>query len=100
MNPELTNELPFQVPAVATEAETAKPSMTPVSSGERIDIIDILRGMALFGILTANMRGFAAPLEIYGNVNRLFTENIDWIAQAVVNAAFQGKFITLFAVLF
>ena len=33
----------------------------PVTAAERILYIDILRGMALFGILAANMRGFDAP---------------------------------------
>src|SRR5258707_13431362 len=74
--------------------------MAPVARSERIDVIDILRGLALFGILTANMRGFAAPFELYGNINRMFTANIDWIAQAFVNTAFQGKFVTLFSFLF
>ncbi len=102
MNPELTNESPLEVPIVQEAAglEPQKPAMAPVAGNERIDVIDILRGLALFGILTANMRGFAAPLEIYGNINRLFTHNIDWIAQAFVNSVFQGKFITLFAFLF
>ena len=34
----------------------------PVSLSERIVFIDVLRGMALFGILAANMRAFFAPL--------------------------------------
>jgi len=36
----------------------------PITSTERILYIDILRGMALFGILAANMRGLknASPL--------------------------------------
>jgi len=35
----------------------------PVSLSERIAFIDVLRGMALFGILAANMRAFFAPLD-------------------------------------
>ena len=35
----------------------------PVSLSERILFIDVLQGMALFGILAANMRAFFAPLE-------------------------------------
>jgi len=37
----------------------------PTQPGERIVLIDILRGVALFGILLANMRGFAGPLAAY-----------------------------------
>lgn len=40
----------------------------PVSLSERILFIDVMRGMALFGILAANMRAFFAPLDIYGNI--------------------------------
>jgi len=102
MNPELTNDLPFPQ-AMEQEATAPAPPhepMAPVAPSERIDVIDILRGLALFGILTANMRAFAAPFELYGNINRMFTANIDWIAQAFVNTAFQGKFVTLFSFLF
>lgn len=35
----------------------------PVGLSERILFIDVLRGLALFGILAANMRGFFAPLD-------------------------------------
>src|SRR3982751_2740016 len=78
------------------------PSMTPTSAGERIDVIDILRGLALFGILMANMRGFNAPDDVYGGygINKLFHSNLDWIAQAIETTVFQGKFITLFSFLF
>lgn len=33
----------------------------PVSQAERIHILDILRGFAVFGILAVNIGGFAAP---------------------------------------
>lgn len=72
----------------------------PVSLSERILFIDILRGMALFGILAANMRAFFAPLDIYGNIAVLFHGRADVIAQGFVNAFFQGKFITLFSFMF
>ena len=44
----------------------------PVSLSERILFIDVLRGMALFGILAANMRAFFAPLDCYGQIGVLF----------------------------
>lgn len=33
----------------------------PVSPAERIQVIDILRGFALFGVLLINMRNFDLP---------------------------------------
>jgi uncharacterized protein len=74
--------------------------MTPVSNGERIDVIDIIRGIALFGILAANMRAFGAPAAIYGEPWKLWPALPDRIAQACVDTFVQGKFITIFAFLF
>jgi uncharacterized protein len=72
----------------------------PVTLSERILFIDVLRGMALFGILAANMRGFFAPLDAYDNVGVLFHGRTDVFAQALVDAFFQGKFISIFSFLF
>src|SRR5580700_9279850 len=72
----------------------------PVTAAERILYIDILRGMALFGILAANMRGFNAPLDLYGNIRPLFHGRADLIAQGFIDIFIQGKFVTLFSFLF
>ena len=72
----------------------------PISASERILYIDILRGMALFGILAANMRGFDAPASVYGNIKILFHGRADMIAQAFNDIFIQGKFVTLFSFLF
>ncbi|HML18087.1 MAG TPA: DUF418 domain-containing protein [Bryobacteraceae bacterium] len=72
----------------------------PVSAAERIFYIDLLRGMALFGILAANMRGFNAPPSVYGNIKVLFHGRADLIAQGFIDIFIQGKFITLFSFLF
>ena len=73
---------------------------TPVSFSERILFIDVLRGTALFGILAANMRAFFAPIDVYGNIGVLFNSRADLIAQGVIQALIQVKFITLFSFLF
>jgi uncharacterized protein len=72
----------------------------PITSAERILYIDILRGMALFGILAANMRGFNAPADLYGNIKVLFHGTADLIAQGFIDIFIQGKFVTLFSFLF
>jgi uncharacterized protein len=76
------------------------PHVGPVSLTERIQFIDVLRGMALFGILTANMRAFFAPMDTYGNIGILFHSRVDVIAQFFVDFLFQGKFISIFSFLF
>jgi len=72
----------------------------PVSLSERILFIDVLRGMALFGILAANMRAFVAPLDAYGDIGILFHSRADVLAQAFIDLFFQGKFISIFSFLF
>jgi len=72
----------------------------PVNLSERILFIDILRGMALFGILAANMRAFFAPLDCYGDIGVLFHSRADILAQFFIDAFIQGKFISIFSFLF
>jgi len=80
------------------ESEAQK--VGPVSSADRILYIDMLRGMALFGILAANMRGFDAPSLVYGNIKPLFHGTADLIAQGFIDIFIQAKFVTLFSFLF
>ena len=48
------------------------PQPTPVSAGERLETLDVLRGFALLGILAMNIRAMAAPLSAYMNPHALF----------------------------
>jgi uncharacterized protein len=72
----------------------------PVVLSERILFIDVLRGMALFGILAANMRAFFAPLDCYDHIGVLYHSRADVLAQAFIDAFIQGKFISIFSFLF
>src|SRR6202166_3210309 len=72
----------------------------PISLSERIVFIDVLRGMALFGILAANMRAFFAPLDCYDHIGVLFHGRADVLAQFFIDGFIQGKFITIFSFLF
>jgi uncharacterized protein len=88
-------------PAIAqVPPQPSSPPVGPITLSERILFIDILRGMALFGILAANMRAFFAPLDIYDRINVLYTARADVVAQAFINAFIQGKFISIFSFLF
>jgi uncharacterized protein len=72
----------------------------PVPASERITVIDCLRGAALFGILTANMRGFAMPATVYFQPDTMWTSLPDRIVQAAIDWLVTGKFVTIFAGLF
>lgn len=76
------------------------PHMAPVAAAERIEILDVLRGTALFGILAANMRGFAAPGSAYGRPDLLFPGFADRLTQGLLDVFVSSKCLTLFAFLF
>jgi uncharacterized protein len=75
-------------------------TLTPVAAGERIEVLDALRGAALFGIIAANMRGFSGPLAAYFDHRLMWTDATSRAAQGIVDLFIQGKFITLFAFMF
>jgi uncharacterized protein len=72
----------------------------PTTPSQRIEAIDVLRGLALFGILAANMRGFSAPEVLYFSPLTWFKGTADVAVQYAIEYLVQGKFITLFACLF
>jgi uncharacterized protein len=74
--------------------------MAPVPAHERIDVLDVLRGAALLGILTANMRGFNGPFAAYFDHSLMWTDPVSHAAQGFVDLFVSGKFITLFAFMF
>jgi uncharacterized protein len=74
--------------------------MAPVAAGERIELIDILRGAALFGILAANVRALAAPWRLYDNPQLLFPGFADRLVQGLIDVFISGKFLSLFSFLF
>ena len=72
----------------------------PVAPPERIQVLDILRGLALFGIIAANMRAFNTPMPAYFDVSLMWNQGLDRVVQALINTFISGKFITLFSFLF
>lgn len=70
------------------------------TSGNRIEIIDILRGFALAGILYAHMviwyTGAALPREVYFKYDSF----VDNVAMAAFGALVFGKFFSVFSFLF
>ncbi len=75
-------------------------TLQPVKKAERIQILDILRGFAVFGILAVNIGGFASPAFYPGY---LPPENLPWydeIAEMLMLFFAEGKFYTIFSFLF
>jgi len=74
--------------------------LQPVAPTERIVLLDVLRGFALLGILLMNIEGFAGPLNAALTGVDPALSGADRIADALVYFFVQGKFYTLFSLLF
>lgn len=68
----------------------------PISGGERVGVIDVLRGFALLGILMVNMAAFRGP--VFGDLAG--TGVLDRAATFVTALLFEQKFYVLFSFLF
>ena len=72
----------------------------PVAPNERIATLDVLRGFALFGILLMNIEAFSGPLDLAFSGIDQHWQGIDRWADELVYIFVQGKFFTLFSLLF
>lgn len=75
-------------------------TLSPVQPTERIQIIDILRGFALFGILLVNMDLFVRPAQTLMLPLDTMTSGIDRVADWLVRFLAESKFYSLFSFLF
>jgi uncharacterized protein len=82
-----------------TETERIDDFPKPTQQTERIDIIDIVRGVALLGILILNIPYFS--METYfSEVWRQDTSNPNFWVNAVNSVFFEGKMRALFSMVF
>lgn len=72
----------------------------PITTNERIATLDVLRGLALLGILLMNMEAFSGPLDLSFTGIDPHWQGVDRWADAFVYIFVQGKFFTLFSLLF
>ncbi len=82
----------------ATQSPTS--TVAPIQQADRILIVDILRGFALFGILLVNMALFSQPFQ-----SILFPADpampwYDWVATWLIHFLAEGKFYAMFSMLF
>lgn len=74
-------------------------NMTPIPTSERIETLDVLRGLAVGGILIGNMQWFSG----YGMMPEAMlaqTPLYDRIAHFIVHFLIEGKFYSIFSFLF
>ncbi len=77
-------------------------ALAPVAAGERIETLDFIRGLAVMGILAANIVAFGQPFEAYMYPAAFIGDAGDaggwlWIAQFII---VDGKMRGLFTLLF
>ena len=77
-----------------------RPVARHVAETERIDLIDVLRGVAWLGTLAANMPLYSHPLLVSGTGMPRGNSPLDGVADFVVAWLATGKFYPLFSVLF
>jgi len=78
---------------------TAPPPLQPLDKNKRVDALDILRGLALVGILLMNIEWFnRAIISLGGHDTTLtgFDHAVGWLIRCFV----EGKFYKLFALIF
>ncbi|HMR83455.1 MAG TPA: DUF418 domain-containing protein [Niabella sp.] len=74
-------------------------TLSPVSEKNRIQALDILRGIALLGILLMNIPEFSLP-QRYSEAFRSDIGNINFWVREVVLVFFEGKMRALFSMIF
>jgi uncharacterized protein len=72
--------------------------LTPVE--ERVEILDVLRGFAILGIVVVNAEMFFSPITLYITGERWWNGSLDRVVEALVVFLAQAKFYALFAGLF
>ena len=74
--------------------------LAPVSTGQRIEALDVVRGFALLGIFLMNIEWFNRPLTAFNEGMPRGLTGMDWWASWFIAYFVQGKFWTIFSLLF
>ena len=75
-------------------------SAEPLAAQQRVLILDVLRGVALFGILMVNMPVFNLPMATLIGDLTFWTDPANVAGRWVIDFFFHGKFYVLFSLLF
>lgn len=89
--------------APATQPAATPPGpapFTPVAASQRIEALDVVRGFALLGIFLMNIEWFSRPLATFNEGMPRGLTGADWWASWFIAYFVQGKFWTIFSLLF
>lgn len=77
------------------------PAMMPVSKAERVQSLDVLRGVAVLGILMMNITAFGLVRQAYDNpLVEGGAEGLNLLAYKIINVGFEGTMRGIFSLLF
>jgi uncharacterized protein len=95
----VTPELPSEDLAPKTDLVPTA-DLTPIAASQRIEALDVVRGFALLGIFLMNVEFFNRTIVSLGEGMPRGLTGIDWLASWFVAYFVQGKFWTIFSLLF
>ena len=75
-------------------------NISPVSSQDRIEVLDVLRGLAVCGILIGNLQWFSGYGFMPPDLARQQFTSADQVVQFIVHFLIEGKFYSIFSFLF
>jgi uncharacterized membrane protein YeiB len=87
-------------PMTVTSLTESPGALAPVAGSERIQALDVVRGFALIGIFLMNIEFFNRPLSELGSGLPANLHGADYAAGWFIYSFVQGKFWTMFSLLF
>jgi uncharacterized protein len=75
-------------------------TLAPVPPEERLVVLDVLRGVALLGIIIMNLPGYSVPAGAWFLDPRMFPGKLDRAAEFVMTLLVEGKANSIFSFLF
>ena len=86
--------------AAEPDRGTPAAAMAPIAATQRIEALDVVRGFALLGIFLMNIEFFNRPFASFNEGMPRNLSGVDWLASWFVAYFVQGKFWTIFSLLF
>jgi uncharacterized protein len=87
-------------PALPKEDPAPIADLAPIAANQRIEALDVVRGFALLGIFLMNIEFFNRTIASLGEGMPRGLTGIDWLASWFIAYFVQGKFWTIFSLLF
>ncbi|VXB81754.1 conserved membrane hypothetical protein [Luteimonas sp. 9C] len=75
-------------------------ALGPVPTGQRLEVMDVLRGIALLGVFAMNIEWFNRPMQQMGSGIAPDAAGLDYAVAWGVHVFVAGKFWTMFSLLF